>query len=62
MNKSRFECAKYIKTQLESKYSGVWLAVLKARGYGSSLISYFDKCYILFEMGEYEVEIAKTSR
>ncbi|KAK8837356.1 hypothetical protein M9Y10_036789 [Tritrichomonas musculus] len=54
---SHFDCAKYIKEQFDSKYTGIWVAILRVRGYGSCYYSYSDNGHICFTMGEFIVDI-----
>lgn len=59
-NDSHFECAKYVREKLASRYGGIWCVIIRTRGYGASSFSYFNKCYIDFEMGEFFVSIFKS--
>lgn len=61
MHKNHFECAKYVKNQLDSKYGRQWAAILSARNYCGSYMSYCDNCYIIFTIGELNVIVFKSS-
>ena len=49
-----FNRAKYIKEQLESRYNGKWCVNIKIQNYGFVFVSYYDSCYIKFDIGEYD--------
>ena len=61
MHKDHFECAKYIKDQLENKYDDYWCVILRTKNYGASYFTYYDKYYIYFTIGEFCVMIFKSS-
>ena len=61
MHQSHFDCTKYIKEQLKSKYGGDWCVILHIQDYGDSSFNYFDDCYVYFHMGEFCVKIFKSN-